>query len=315
MSMFKWQYRIEETDAQGRRYRVILQTHYFSGAYGAYNELVKQQPHSHFVMMDGMRIVHNNVTWPAPDARSSADDYSDGMERKASMCGRYAITVPPGALQRQFGTKNPLINFGPRYNAAPTQTLPVIRFNPEAQIRALDVLRWGLVHHKAKDLSGSAKAINARAETVATKWPFSDAFAKRRCLVPATAFYEWQKIGVGKQPYAIGLADGSIMAFAGVWEGWRAPPAPGQADGEIIRTFSIITTTPNEITAPIHDRMPVILPVSAWSAWLGEVSTPPADLQALLRPYSADGMKVWPVGPEVGSVKNDYQELLAPFQA
>jgi len=306
-SMFEWQYQVNETDAQGRSYRVVVQSHYFSGAYGAYLELRKQQPNSYFVMSDGLRIVHNNVKWPAPDPRPDPETYRGAEER---MCGRYAITLPPEAMRQLFGAGNERINFGPRYNAAPTQQLPVIRYNPTASIRSLDLLRWGLVHRRAKDLSGGAKAINARAEGVATKWPFDDAFAKRRCLVPATAFYEWKK-AENKQPYAIGLADGGTMAFAGVWEAWRAPAPLGQAEGEIIRTFSIITTRPNELMAPIHDRMPVILPPAAWPIWLGETPAEADQLGALLVPYPAGAMRAWRVGREVGSVKNDRQELLA----
>lgn len=305
MAFGEWQYEIAETDKNGKPYRVVVQARLFSAVYGAYFELRKQMPNSYFVMSDGVRIVHNNVTWPPPDPRLDPEHYRPAEE---AMCGRYAVTLPPEAMRQLFGAKNERINFGPRYNAAPTQHLPVIRYNPEAGIRSLDLLRWGLIHRKAKDASGGAKAINARAEGVATKWPFSEAFASRRALVPATAFYEWKAEEGGKQPYAIGLADESTMAFAGVWEGWRDP-----ASSEIVRTFSIITTRPNELMQPIHDRMPVILPASAWPTWLGETPADINQLSSLLVPYPTDAMRAWPVGKEVGSVRNDRQELLVPL--
>jgi putative SOS response-associated peptidase YedK len=153
------------------------------------------------------------------------------------------------------------------------------------------------------------------AETVATKPAFRDAFRRRRCLVPVDFFYEWQKTGhgkrpSGKQPYAIGLADGSPMALAGLWERWTDP-----TDGALLHSFAVITGPPNELVAPIHNRMPVILPPQAWPSWLGEERHGDDDLLALLRPYPADAMRAYPVAARVGNVRNNDPELLIPAAA
>jgi putative SOS response-associated peptidase YedK len=159
------------------------------------------------------------------------------------------------------------------------------------------------VPHWAKDLSVGARMINARAETVAERPGFRDAFARgRRCLVPADGFYEWRK-GDGpkapKQPYTVALRDGSPMALAGLWEGWRGP------GGEVVRTFTIITTDANDKLRALHDRMPVILPRAAWPAWLGEEPAEAAALLALLRPYPSAELAAWPVPRRVGRVAED----------
>ena len=224
------------------------------------------------------------------------------------MCGRFVQKTPLGEIQVLFETVNPVPNMAPRYNAAPTDSLAVVRFNPQTRTRALDLLRWGLVPLWAKDLAFGPKCINARAETVATNNIFRDAFARRRCLVPADGFYEWQKAGGKTQPYAIVPQAGSIFAFAGLWERWKNP-----ADGSIVRSFTIVTGLPNELCRPIHERMPVILPKAAWPIWLGETDVSPDQLHALLSPYPAELMRAYPIGPAVGNVKNDTPELLAPI--
>lgn len=220
------------------------------------------------------------------------------------MCGRFAITLPAEAMRDLFRTSNPLINFPARYNAAPTQDLPVIRFNPETGQRALDLLRWGLVPRWAQDTSIGMKAINARCETMATKPMFKAAFEKRRCLVPMTAFYEWQRAGTKKVPHAFGLVSGDTMAIAGLWERWRS------ADGEIVRTFTVVTGPPNDLVHPIHDRMPVILPPEAWALWLGEEDGAP---DSVLAPYPAAMMRCWRIGDDVGNVRNEGPALLEPM--
>ena len=224
------------------------------------------------------------------------------------MCGRFVQKTPLGEIQVLFGTVGPVPNAPPRYNAAPTDTLAVVRFNPQTRTRALDLLRWGLVPLWAKDLSFGPKCINARAETVATNNIYRDAFERRRCLVPADAFYEWQKTG-GKTtlPYAIVPARG-VFAFAGLWERWKNP-----ADGSILRSFTIVTGRPNALCAPIHDRMPVILPPEAWPLWLGERDASPEEVLALLQPYPAELMRVYRIGPAVGNVRNDEPGLLDPI--
>ncbi|MBV9587578.1 MAG: SOS response-associated peptidase, partial [Alphaproteobacteria bacterium] len=200
-----------------------------------------------------------------------------------------------------------------RYNAAPTDTLAVVRFNPKTRERSLDLLRWGLVPLWAKDISFGVRCINARAESLARTPAFREAFERRRCLVPTDAFYEWQRRGGNKQPYAIVPADSSqagsgVFAFAGLWERWRDPK-----DGSILRSFTIVTGEPNALCEPIHDRMPVILPKTAWPLWLGEEEASPAVLFGLLRPFAAELMCVYPIGSAVGNVRNDNPGLLEPI--
>lgn len=218
------------------------------------------------------------------------------------MCGRFAITLPVDAMRALFRTSNHPVNFPARYNAAPTQDLPVIRFNPDTGERSLDLLRWGLVPRWAQDTSIGVRAINARAETVAEKPMFRDAFQKRRCLIPMTAFYEWKKAGARKIPHAFALASGETMAVAGLWERWRGPQG-----GEIVRSFTVMTCVPNDLVAPFHDRMPVIVPAERWALWLGEEA---GAADSVLVPYPGDFMRCWRVGDEVGNVRNDVPTLL-----
>ena len=140
-----------------------------------------------------------------------------------------------------------------------------------------------------------------------TKPAFREAFQRRRCLVPVDNFYEWAKTGTGKQPYAIALADRQLMALAGLWETWRSPA------GERIRSFTIVTTTPNELCAELHNRMPVVLKPQAWPLWLGEQPADVPQLKSLLAPYPSDEMTCWPVSPRVGSVKNNDPSLIEPL--
>jgi putative SOS response-associated peptidase YedK len=151
--------------------------------------------------------------------------------------------------------------------------------------------------------------INAKAEGLESKPAFRDGFQRRRCLVPADNFYEWKKTATGKQPYALALAARGIMALAGVWENWHAP------DGEWVRSFAIITTTPNELCGEIHNRMPVILKPDTWRAWLGEEPADAAELKSLLAPYPADEMIRWPVSARVGNVRNNDASLIEPLAA
>jgi putative SOS response-associated peptidase YedK len=216
------------------------------------------------------------------------------------MCGRYASFLPAEALRALFQTTNPTPNWEPTWNMAPTRDAPVVRLHPQTRARHLDLLRWGLVPHWAKDPKSVRQPINARAETVATAPMFRDALERRRCLVPADAFYEWQAIDGEKQPYAVARADGQPMAFAGLWEGWRG------ADGTVLRTFTIVTTNANTLLRPIHERMPVILEQQDWTTWLGETD---GDAAALLRPSGAE-LRVWRVATAVNSVRNDSAALL-----
>ena len=154
------------------------------------------------------------------------------------MCGRYASYLPPDVIARLFGTVNPPPNLNPTWNMAPTDDAPVVRLGANGK-RHLDVLKWGLVPSFTKDLKKARKPINARSETVATSGMFKAAFAKRRCLVPAAAYYEWRDDPDGKTPFAVARVDGDPVVFAGIWEDWRSP------EGEALHTFSTITTDAN----------------------------------------------------------------------
>jgi putative SOS response-associated peptidase YedK len=219
------------------------------------------------------------------------------------MCGRVKLEGDFSQLKVLFGIPDdyPAPNYAPSWNVAPTDSLPIVRYNAREGHRTLDLMRWGLVPYWAKSLKVGASAINAMAETVDIKSMFRKAFERRRCLVPVEAFYEWQKLDAKtKQPYAIALAGGGIMALAGLWENWKSP------DGEWVRSFTIITTVPNELCGQIHDRMPAILAPAAWPAWLGETAVGEETLKALVtRPYPAEWMTMWPVSTRVGNVKNN----------
>jgi putative SOS response-associated peptidase YedK len=219
------------------------------------------------------------------------------------MCGRYVQTTPAEALGRLLGfDERP--NLAPRWNVAPTQAAPVIRQGEDGR-RHLVQLRWGLVPGWAKDLAFGAKAINARAETVATKPAFRDAFRRRRCLVPADGYYEWMASGATKQPYRFVLRDGGVMVFAGLWERWRAPA------GEAVETFAFVTTDASPDVAPVHDRMPVLLDASAWPLWL-DPATPAETLQALLVPASPGRLDHHAVSRQVNSARAEGPELARP---
>ena len=223
------------------------------------------------------------------------------------MCGRLAQTLPHEAMRRVFKTTNPPVNLRANFNAAPTQDLGLVRLDPDTGARRLDLLRWGLVPRWAKDLGIGTKAINARGETVAEKPMFRDAFRRRRCIVPATAFYEWKREGKAKQPFAIGLQSGEPLALGGLWERWQSPA------GETVETFAVVTVAANEAMAAIHDRMPVILAADDWPRWLGEEGEgTPADL---VRPCPSDWLRLWPVDARVGNVRNNDPGLLADVGA
>jgi putative SOS response-associated peptidase YedK len=225
------------------------------------------------------------------------------------MCGRARLSSDVSEIKIRFTIPpgRPAPNFAPSWNVAPTDPLPVVRFDAEAHERSLDVMRWGLIPYWAKDIKIGFSTFNARAEEIDTKPAFREALRQRRCLVPLNNFYEWQKTATDKQPYAIGLKGGGLMAMAGLWETWRSP------EGERIRSFTIATTTPNELCAKLHNRMPVVLKPEAWPVWLGEEPADTAHLKALLAPYPSDDMICWPVSPLVGNVKNNDPSLIEPI--
>jgi putative SOS response-associated peptidase YedK len=219
------------------------------------------------------------------------------------MCGRYASFRGPEAVRALFRTTNPLPDFQPTWNLAPSQPAMVVRRHPETGQRHLDLLQWGLIPNWSKDLKAERKPINARAETVATSPIFRPAFRARRALVPADVFYDWQTTGGpgSKQPYAFRRKDDQPIVFAGLWESRMAEA------GKIIRTFAIITTEANADVAPLHDRMPAILEPTDWPVWLGEE---PGDQAVLLHPAPDGLLEMWPIGRAVNSPRNNGPELL-----
>jgi putative SOS response-associated peptidase YedK len=219
------------------------------------------------------------------------------------MCGRYTITVQPELLAERFNASLPPELSEPRYNAAPSQPLPVILNENEQQIQ---LLRWGLVPHWSKTPDTGYRMINARAETLEEKSTFREALRRRRCLVLADGFYEWKKTDDGKVPMRITLKSGEPFAFAGLWETWK-----DRETGELLRTFTIITTTPNDLMVPIHDRMPAILLPEVERTWLDD-SAGPETWRELLRPYPADLMRAYPVSRLVNSPANESPALVAP---
>jgi putative SOS response-associated peptidase YedK len=225
------------------------------------------------------------------------------------MCGRARLSSDVSEIKLVFSIppERPTPNFAASWNVAPTDTLPIVRYDGSAGERSLDLMRWGLVPFWAKDIKVGFSNINAKAEGVDARPAFREAFRRRRCLVPLDNFYEWKKLGKDRQPYAVALVNRRIMAMAGLWESWRAPA------GERLRSFAIVTTSANQLLAPVHDRMPVILRPENWPLWLGEVPTDPVQLKALLVPYPADDMVIWPVDRRVGNVKNNDRSLIEPI--
>jgi putative SOS response-associated peptidase YedK len=227
------------------------------------------------------------------------------------MCGRAHLSSDVGEITLVFGipSDRPTPNFPPSWNVTPTDPLPIVRYDVKAGQRSLDMLRWGLIPYWAKNIKVGFANINAKAEGIETRPGFRKAFERRRCLAPVDNFYEWAKTGTGKQPYAIALADRSIMALAGLWENWHSPA------GEWVRSFAIITTQPNELCAELHNRMPVVLKPEVWPAWLGEQPAAVDDLKGMLAPYPSDDMICWPVSPRVGNIKNNDPSLIEPIAA
>ena len=225
------------------------------------------------------------------------------------MCGRFVLKAPFSELVRLYNITNNL-NLEPRYNIPPTEDIAVVRPDPGGTGRRLDMLRWGLVPYWARDIKIGFSLINAKAETVAEKPAFRDAFKERRCIIPADGFYEWKKLDAKtKQPYAIVMKERSVFGFAGLWERWK-----DRASGQAIQSCTIVTTTPNEVCAPIHDRMPVILEPKDYARWLGEEPTEPPHLMMMLKPYPGAAMEAYPVSSRVGSVKNTDADLFQPLE-
>ncbi len=221
------------------------------------------------------------------------------------MCGRFSNDAKPEQIEKEFkiGKLNPKL-FTPRYNIAPTQMIPVVL--EQSGERVIESLRWGLIPSWSKDESIGSKMINARAETLAEKPSFRDAFKKHRCIIPASGFYEWQKQSKGaKQPFYFRMKDKDVFGFAGLYEQWL-----DKETGEQIETFTIITTEANKVLEPIHERMPVILKSKDYDQWLDAKEKDTSELQKLLAPYPSEKMKSYAVSKSVNSPSKDSPELI-----
>lgn len=222
------------------------------------------------------------------------------------MCGRFTLHTPADAVAELFDlTEVP--EWTPRYNLAPTQQVLAVRADGTERKRDFHVLTWGLIPSWARDPKMGARMINARAETVHEKPSFRAAFRQRRCLILADGFYEWKRLERQKQPYFIGMQDGRPFALAGLWERWQQPGAPP------IDSCTIITTEPNELLAPIHDRMPVILDESAYDEWLDPDLGDVRRLGELLQPFPPTRMTAYPISKWVNSPSHDGPECVEPL--
>ena len=224
------------------------------------------------------------------------------------MCGRYRLSRRAEVLAA-FDAAYEDMDWDAHYNVAPTQQVPVVRQHATQTIRQASLMGWGLVPHWANDASIGARMINARAETAAEKLAFKESLERRRCLVPADGFYEWKRNGKSKQPYCFELIERKPFAFAGLWDRWRAP------DGTALETCTILTTTPNQLLADVHDRMPVILASENYDLWLDPGFRDVAEITAILTPFPAQQMLRYLVGDRVNSVANDDAECSEPIQS
>jgi putative SOS response-associated peptidase YedK len=213
------------------------------------------------------------------------------------VCGRFTLTLPPEALAEIFGVDG-VPPIPRRFNIAPTDEVPIIK--PKSGRREAALARWGLIPSGAKDASSGPRMINARQETLFEKQPFASAARSRRCLVPSDGFFEWKALDAKrKQPFRIGLDGGGVFAMAGLWDTWRAP------DGRSIVSCTVLTTRPNGLVEPIHDRMPVILDENDWQLWLDLSIKDREPLERLFEPFDARRMRMQPVSMRVNDVKND----------
>jgi putative SOS response-associated peptidase YedK len=224
------------------------------------------------------------------------------------MCGRYRLSRRKQLVEEYFDSVSDEPEWNPRYNVAPTQPVPVIRQNLTEPVRELSLMRWGLIPPWSKDPSVSARMINARSETAATKPAFSDALKLRRCLIPADGFYEWSRTGKAKQPYCFEVNEGELFSFAGIWDRWKDP------SGSWLKTCSILTTTPNAVTSVVHDRMPVILPKDDYDVWLDSGMQNVTAISEMLKPYDVSQMRCYSVSTRVNSVVNDDEECSRPVE-
>jgi putative SOS response-associated peptidase YedK len=220
------------------------------------------------------------------------------------MCGRFTLTLNAARIAARFGVPLPQ-SYKPRYNIAPTQE--VLALIADALGRRVENVRWGLIPHWAKDPKIAQKLMNARAETLFEKPSFRDAVRRRRCLILADGFYEWRKTPQGRRvPVYVRLKSQEPFGFAGLWETWSSP------DGQTLKTCTIITTEPNELIKPIHDRMPVIVPREFEDVWLDPTPKAREELERVLRPYRAEELELFEVSSLVNSPTNDGPECIQP---
>jgi len=223
------------------------------------------------------------------------------------MCGRFTLFEPDHVLTREFGV-SAIPSLSPRYNIAPSQPVAAVRASPGGTGRELALLRWGLVPSWSKDPAIGNRLVNARAETAREKPSFRDAFRRRRCLIPASGFYEWKREERGKRPYFVRRRDDRPFAFAGLWDRWASPDGGG-----VIETCAILTTGANAALAPIHDRMPVILPPWEYARWLDTALRDTDSLAPLLAPLPPEDILAYPVSPRVNAPTVDDEMCMAPL--
>jgi putative SOS response-associated peptidase YedK len=222
------------------------------------------------------------------------------------MCGRFTQERPASEMAEIFGAEPLVDDPGQRYNVAPTDEAFVVVQRDDR--RALTVYHWGLIPHWATEAKVGSRMFNARAETLTRSPAFARAFQRRRCLVPVDSFYEWKREGTIRQPYRVSRADGRPLVLAGLWAGWHDPSTDA-----VRRTFTIITTTPNQALVDLHDRMPVIVADDAWSRWLDPAPPDRSELLGLLQPNDDVDLRIYPVRRLVNDVRQDGPELIVPL--
>ena len=242
---------------------------------------------------------------PPPGARA-APPAGGGHVNVQGMCGRYVVAYDPQTLVAGFSLTR-VVPFPRRWNVTPQSAVPVVHETKEGE-RIAELMRWGLVPHWAKDAAIGHKMNNARAEGVAEKPSFRQALRRRRCILPASGFYEWLATADGKQPWYIRRRDGEPLVMAGLFEDWR----PDES-AEWLLTCCVITTTPNALTAPIHDRMPVLLAQADWAAWLNRGVQDAQAVTPLLRPCPPDWLQAWPVSRAVSRGTAEGAALIEPL--
>jgi putative SOS response-associated peptidase YedK len=224
------------------------------------------------------------------------------------MCGRFTQQRPASELAEIFRAEPLIDDPGGHFNVAPTDEAAVVVQREER--RAITAYRWGLIPHWAKDAKAGSRMFNARAETITTSPAFRDAFARKRCLVPVDSFYEWKREGKIRQPFRVVRRDGMPLALAGLWAGWHDPETD-----TVRRTFTIVTTTPNDALVDLHDRMPAVISEDAWDRWLDPSPADPSELLGLLVPNEAVDLDVYAVDRAVNDVRRDGPELIVPLGA